>query len=696
MGTASCRECHEEVVDRWTGSDHERSGGPATSQFVAGDFSARARRDPGVTAKFRRDGERYFIAIEDIEYEVAYAVGRNPLQFYAVRFGDGRYQVPHLAWDSRPRDDGGQRWRAIEPHDGAFAGTSGLWTDRRASWNSACGRCHGTAFDTAYDAGNDRYESTWQALDVGCEACHGPAGQHLAWALSGAPAGATAKGFPVPAADLGNAACAACHGLGTPLTRSRHPARNLLDHYLPARLAAGAFHADGAPKDRALTMGAFSQSLHDAANVGCVDCHDPHATSLRADGDGACTTCHGANLFGTAAHTRHTASVACADCHMPPRAAMTVDTRHDHRAAVPHPSVADSVGAPDACTACHADKEAAWAVGKMAESGVEPAPESAARAIALGRARAPDGAPALAELILSGEPPIRRATALDLLRGYLPSDDTRPAIAAAAGDPDPLVRVTALGALETWPLAERLPLAFPLLLDPLRAIRAEAARVLAALPRQLPDDLAVPFGRGMATYFRIESLAADDPAAWVRAGVAYGLRGVTVKAEQHYRMALRLDDSYVPAYLNLADVLRVSRLWTEALRTVDRGLTRLPDNARLHHARGLILADLGRLDEAMDALIAAARLAPDDVPIAYAYAGALHDSGHADAAITVLEDAALADPDNADVLFALARLQRDAGNLRAARAYVDRLLDLDPDHPRYRALFFEIERLRRE
>ena len=49
------------------------------------------------------------------EYEIAYTFGVYPLQQYLIAFPGGRYQALGIAWDSRPKDQGGQRWFHLYP-----------------------------------------------------------------------------------------------------------------------------------------------------------------------------------------------------------------------------------------------------------------------------------------------------------------------------------------------------------------------------------------------------------------------------------------------------------------------------------------------------------------------------------------------------------------------------------------------------
>ena len=48
-----------------------------------------------------------------------------------------------------------------------------------------CAECHTTDFKKGYDPAADTYRSSWSELDVGCQACHGPGADHLAWARKG-------------------------------------------------------------------------------------------------------------------------------------------------------------------------------------------------------------------------------------------------------------------------------------------------------------------------------------------------------------------------------------------------------------------------------------------------------------------------------------------------------------------------------
>ena len=114
-------------------------------------------------------------------FEIKYTFGVDPLQQYLIEFADGRVQALSIAWDSRPKEKGGQRWFHLYPddirHDDVLH-----WTKRNQNWNFMCAECHSTGVRKNYDAASDRFATSWAEISVGCEACHGKGSAHVAWA----------------------------------------------------------------------------------------------------------------------------------------------------------------------------------------------------------------------------------------------------------------------------------------------------------------------------------------------------------------------------------------------------------------------------------------------------------------------------------------------------------------------------------
>lgn len=187
VGAAACGGCHAAETERWQTSHHALAMQKATAATVLGDFVNATLTHHGVTTTFSRYGERFMVRAEGPDgalhdYEIAYTFGVSPLQQYLIAFPGGRYQALGIAWDSRSKDQGGQRWITLYPGDFLRAGDNLHWTGRDQTWNYQCASCHSTNLKKNYDLAADSYATSWTDVDVACEACHGPGSRHVAWA----------------------------------------------------------------------------------------------------------------------------------------------------------------------------------------------------------------------------------------------------------------------------------------------------------------------------------------------------------------------------------------------------------------------------------------------------------------------------------------------------------------------------------
>ena len=113
------------------------------------------------------------------DFDVKYTFGVYPLQQYLVEFPDGRVQALSIAWDARPKKEGGQRWFHLYPNERVTHDDELHWTRPAQNWNFMCADCHSTGLKKNYDAAADRFKTSWAEMNVSCEACHGPA--HAIW-----------------------------------------------------------------------------------------------------------------------------------------------------------------------------------------------------------------------------------------------------------------------------------------------------------------------------------------------------------------------------------------------------------------------------------------------------------------------------------------------------------------------------------
>ena len=711
----SCAQCHQAQYRAWAGSHHDRAMQRADERAVLGDFNDARFTHLGVTSRFfKRDG-RFFVNTAGADgtladFEITHTLGVAPLQQYLIGFPGGRLQSFTMAWDT-----GKQRWLPLYTKETIAPGKPLHWTGRYQNWNLMCAECHTTNLRKGYDPSTDSYRTTWSALNVGCQACHGPGEAHLAWAQAGTRAkDADDTGLLVNFRTNDSRyqvdACARCHARRTRLVAGDRPGRPLLDDFRPELLRADLYYADGQQLAEVYEYGSFRQSRMYQRGVRCTDCHDPHSGKLRAADDALCTRCHGGQPaprfptmpvkpYDSTAHHFHapgSAGARCVGCHMPSKNYMVVHARRDHSLRIPRPDLSAKLGTPNACNGCHRDRSSRWAAAAV-EKWWGPAPQQRnhyAEVMAAGRTGARAAESKLVALAgNTDQPAIVRATALDLLRGYGPTAAT--AAIRATKDEDPVVRGAAVSGLERLPPRERFATAAPLLQDAIRAVRIEAARVLATVPAELFD---APQGRAfdaaLAELKDAHQAMADMPSAQLNLAGVYEDLGERDLAERGYQAALRMDPDFFPGRINLARLYNAMRRNADAERTLREGITRTPGQGELHYALGLLLADAGRVPEAADVLREAARLLPGRARVRYNYGVMLQQLGrHRDAEAVWLRAHGL-DRGDPGIAYALAVLYLQQRQFGRALTYARLFADLTPQDPRGRGLIAQIEQAR--
>ena len=340
---------------------------------------------------------------------------------------------------------------------------------------------------------------------------------------------------------------------------------------------------------------------------------------------------------------------------------MVIDWRADHSFRVPRPDLTAEIGTPNACTqaGCHDDKPLQWSLDAYRQwYGQARRPHfgttfAAARAdAARGGARADPARgqarcspPSCAPPRSSCSPGSRRRRRRDALRAALAS--RRPAAPPHRG------RRTCGAARPS----ARSSCSHRCSSDPVRAVRMAAVSRLAGGPARAAQ--AVPAGglrRGArrSTVRRWPTRSTSPPRASTSATSRPRL-GDPAAAERYYRQALAVDDLFFPAKVNLAVLLSGQGRNDEAeqlLREVARGLPRQrrrrllarrccwwsragprrpwcmleraaearPGDARVRYNLGLLLQQLGRIDEAERQLAAPSSSSPTSLDLLYALA----------------------------------------------------------------------------
>ena len=569
VGSDTCAGCHRTEANLWRGSQHRLAMQHATETSVLGDFHNASFDYYGIHSRFVKSDKKYLVETDGPDgaletFEVKYTFGVDPLQQYLVEFPDGRLQALSLAWDTRPKEQGGQRWFHLYPNEEIKHDDVLHWTKLNQNWNFMCAECHSTGVHKNYDAAKDRFATTWSEISVGCEACHGHGSRHVAWARDqqswwpfakqndrtrgllvrfderhdvvwrhDSSTGKPQRNFTPALVRKEVETCGLCHSRRSEFSEDWIPGRPLSDTHVVSPLTRGLYYPDGQMRDEVYNYGSFKQSKMFAAGVTCSDCHEPHAAKLRVTGDGVCLQCHTPDKYAASTHNRHNGAnppLACASCHMPVRTYMVVDRRHDHSFRIPRPDVSVKLGTPNACTDCHADKSPEWAANAI-ESWYGPNRmgfQKYAQAFHAAWSDQPNAETLLAAVAPDDETPaFARASALTELAAHVSPANVNLATSGIS-DPDPMVRIGALDMLEGMPPSEIWPLVSPLLTDSSRGVRIKTADLLAAVPAasQPPADRE-KFERAAAEFVaaRTGRISLQARTLLCKKGVAWRRRG---------------------------------------------------------------------------------------------------------------------------------------------------------------------------
>lgn len=600
----------------------------ANRDTVLGDFSDIAFDYFGTTTQFLTSDDRFVVRTgnangETQDFVVAYTFGIEPLQQYLVEIPGGRMQALTVAWDTRPKEHGGQRWFHLYPDEYIGPDDPLHWTGRNFNWNYMCAECHSTNVVPGYDQETDSFRTTYAEISVGCEACHGPGSPHLAQASAGEfdddfgllvdlddkgpatwtidPETGIAERSEKATVQQQPESCGRCHARRSVLTTEYEYGKPLTDTHMPSLLEENLYFANGRIQDEVYVYGSFLQSRMYRAGVTCSDCHNPHSGELvtGSDPNAVCAQCHLPSKFVSSGHGGGDSDTsACVDCHMPARTYMGVDDRRDHSFRIPD---ADLVST------------------------------HYGTAIAAGRAGSANQL--LIKAFNNPEfPAIVRATLLTLLAP--PAGDKEfTAIQRGLGDPDPLVRIAALRALQNLTAEYRMRDGSHLLRDPVRGVRIQAALTYVDLKDLLPIEDARAFAAAADEYRQAQLAAASRPEALANLGEFESLIGSLSDAARYFERALKQD----------------------------------PDLAMVRHAYGLLLVRAGRSDDALTELRRAAELEPANSRYTYVLGVALNSLGQTEAALRLLRQARKDFPVDFDIAWALVTMLRDSGDISAAR-----------------------------
>lgn len=429
----TCARCHPDHHASWHRTYHRTMTQEATPETVRGDFTNATHDYQGLTTRFTRKGNEFVMETVSPDWALALArAGGDPARLpppQTARFKVDRLVGSHWLQECLHKDPAGryirlpvlyhigeQKWVHT---NGAFLApdTPDFWEkSRAATWNDTCLYCHNTGPSKnpvrGFGGRVEGYKTTVAELGISCEACHGPAADHVRLnanparrfavrdAGRGDPSIVHPDRLPVPRRDE---ICARCHGALVPKPAAWNP-RTQKDPYIAgqdlSRFSAlfrsedeqavlagvpgshhtpgkpgpsdGRFWGDGTPLTTALEYNALALSpcYQDGKGaMSCLSCHAGHPADpdmmlkpgMRTNE--VCLQCHPSFRGRESEHSRHPAGSAgdrCVNCHMPHQVYSLMTTHRTHRISSPDIPGSLGTGKPNACAMCHLDKSLGW------------------------------------------------------------------------------------------------------------------------------------------------------------------------------------------------------------------------------------------------------------------------------------------------------------------------------------------------
>ena len=632
-----CISCHQQEHSQWKNSHHDLAMQVANKHSVLGSFNdTKFINLNGVTTRFYKDGLNFMVYTDGSDgkmhaYKISYTFGIYPLQQYMIAFEDGRVQVLDIAWDTREKSMGGQRWYALHPNETIDYKDILHWSGPNLNWNYMCADCHSTNLKKNYNAKNDTYNTQYSAINVSCIACHTMQDNHQLspqriekreWVFEKGKTSAHLKTLDrskeVPL-------CAQCHSRRIQLDDNLKAGDNFFNHYEPLFLDEDLYFSDGQIKDEVYVYNSFLQSKMYQEGVICSDCHNPHSLKRKAEADNICLKCHQFSSFSSTSHHKHqkdSKGASCISCHMPSRTYMGIDERNDHSFRVPRPDLSINTEIPNACTNCHKDKTALWASNAMKKwyKKTPKGHQDFSDNLSALRSNTKNAQQSLYDVLMHQAPDIAKASVVSYLGNY-PSQQTYTTTLQMLKSKKITIRLNALKALENFPLKYRSEPGLKVLSDEIKAVRIEAARILAPLlHEEINKTQKQVLQKAIQEYEETLLFNGERPESQSALALLYLDMQDYKKAERAFKKAIEIQKKFIPAYINYADYLKSINQEGKVFSVLNDGLSEDPESAVLHQALGLYYIRNKQMKKGIKELEKASVLSPTDLNIQYTYA----------------------------------------------------------------------------
>lgn len=694
VGEQTCKSCHTQEYDHWLKSDHFKAMQVANDSTVLGNFNNTSYTADGVTTHFFKKDGKYFINTESEDgsykdYEVKYTFGHYPLQQYLIDFPKGKKQVSRASWDSRKN-----KWFYQYAGQKIPAGDWLHWTGNAQNWNSTCADCHSTNLQKSYKEEDDSYHTTYNAINVSCESCHGPGKKHVDYIKIDYKEGKKVKdSYLMLTQNSSQTAiintCSPCHSRRSPVGSNLLLSDEFMDNYIPELPTTENFYADGQMKGEVFIYTSFMQSKMAQVGVQCNNCHQPHTGKTKLIGNSLCLSCHQPK-YNDISHTLHAANIAgakCVSCHMPGETYMGNDFRHDHSFRVPRPDLSAKFATPNACNNCHKDKSSQWAADIIVKKYGKNRVYHFSEDLILGSKAEPNAEPHLYKLLENkAVPSIIKSTAAFYLSNHQ-TQQSLEALLKCLKSKEADIRYTALRSLLNFPQQTWQASAMSLLKDKVRAVRVAAGDLFLLTPEdQLPDEYQSALRNAKNELSDFLKNQTDFPSGNIQMGDYYSRLKDYANAEKYYLRGLKKDNLMNLARLNLSVVYNLQGKNEQALKTLQEAVKIDSKNSQIFYNMALLYNEMGKSKEAIVSFDQCLKLKPNNPRIYYNYGLLLAKDNPSKAEQVLLSGLKQWQNENS-LHYALAYLYLNQGKKNEAIKYARFLKQNDPNNPDYQAVF---------
>jgi tetratricopeptide (TPR) repeat protein len=247
-------------------------------------------------------------------------------------------------------------------------------------------------------------------------------------------------------------------------------------------------------------------------------------------------------------------------------------------------------------------------------------------------------------------------------------------------DPDPLLRHTAAENYLPGDSAALFLAISPLLNDPVKSVRMEAAYRLSTFRKDTFNETQYRlFLDALDEYKKAQEYVADFPTGRYNLGNYYSKLNDLPGAEENYLEAIAIDNLFYPAKFNLAMIYYQQGKMAPAEKLFLDLVKNHPDFRDGFYYLALLYGEQKKYQEAIALLETSLTKPGDNIRIFYNLGLLYQINGQDDKCVATLEKGLTIEPCNYDMLYALIAFYMNKNRREKAAPYISRLRSCFPD-----------------